>query len=272
MGQENALLSPYLKLALFEVRWSHFFAIPGLAFVSFEVILDDIFGDFPDYGRRTNLLGSFQVNSVAARDSQTRRTASKEARRVQLIQATIRSIARHGISDTTIATVSREAHLSMGIVNLHFQSKERLLIETLQFVTDEYKDTWEKALRHAGPSSAERLDALLSVDYHKSVFDRDKIAVWFAFWSESKARPTYRKLCAERDEGYDAVLTELVAEVIQDGAYGSLDAATIANGLSAMAEGLWLDVLVNPREMNRDKAHKILRTYLASLFPHHFSV
>jgi len=208
--------------------------------------------------------------SRAGQGNPPKRTASKEARRLQLIQATIRSIARHGLADTTIASVSHEARLSLGIVNLHFQSKERLLLETLQFVTDEYKDAWEKALAHAGPSSAERLYALLGVDYDKSVFDRNKIAVWFAFWSETKSRPTYRKLCAERDRGYDTMLTELVAEVIREGAYRSLDPDLVANGLAAMAEGLWLDLLVNPQEMSRDRAHSILRLYLSCLFPKHF--
>ena len=212
------------------------------------------------------------MSGAASHESSTKRTASKEARRLQLIQATIRSIAKHGLTDTTISTVSHEAKLSQGIVNLHFHSKDRLLIETLQFVTDEYRDTWEKALAHAGPSVSERLFALLSVDYDKSVFERNKIAVWFAFWSETKSRPTYRKLCAERDTVYDTVLTQLVARVIEDGGYGSLDPAIIANGLAAMAEGLWLDMLVNPREMNREKAHLILRTYLACLFPRHYTV
>jgi len=207
----------------------------------------------------------------AAKVTPSKRTASKEARRLQLIQATIRSIAKHGLSDTTIATVSREAQLSQGIVNLHFQSKERLLFETLKFVADEYRDTWERALAQAGPSLAERLEALLSVDYDKSVFDRDKIALWFAYWSETKSRPTYRKLCAERDQGYDTVLSELVAAIIEEGEYGPLDSAIIANGLAAMTEGLWLDLLVNPKDMNRDKALRISRTYLACLFPKHFT-
>lgn len=210
------------------------------------------------------------MSRAALRENPSKRTASKEARRLQLIQATIRSIAKHGLAETTIASVSQEARLSQGIVNLHFQSKERLLIETLQYVTDEYKDTWEKALTQAGPGAAERLYALLGVDYDKSVFDRDKIAVWFAFWSETKSRPTYRKLCAERDLGYDTILTELVGLVIDDGAYDSLDPGLVANGLAAMAEGLWLDLLVNPREMNRDRARSILSTFLSRLFPRHF--
>ncbi len=93
------------------------------------------------------------MSSVATSEKPSKRTASKQARRWQLIQATIRSIANHGLADTTVATVSKEAGLSQGIVNLHFQSKERLLVETLRFVADEYKDTWERALANAGQAS-----------------------------------------------------------------------------------------------------------------------
>jgi TetR/AcrR family transcriptional repressor of bet genes len=211
------------------------------------------------------------MSAAALKETPSKRTASKQARRSQLIQATIRSIAQHGLADTTIATVASEAGLSQGIINLHFQSKDRLLVETLRFVTDEYRDAWEKALEKAGPDFVQRLEALMEVDYDKSVFDRDKIAVWFAFWSETKARPTYQKLCAERDRGYDIILNELVARVIEDGDYSNLDPSMVANGLAAMAEGLWLDLLVNPKRMNRIKAKKIQRTYLVNLFPKHFS-
>jgi TetR/AcrR family transcriptional repressor of bet genes len=212
------------------------------------------------------------MNNATARKMKPipRRTASKETRRLQLIRATIKSIARNGLSDTTIATVSSEAKLSQGIINLHFQSKERLLIETLRHVADVYKDTWETALANAGPSSAEKLQDLVNVDFDKSVFDRNQIAVWFAFWSETKSRPTYRKLCAERDRGYEKVLTGLVAEIIEEGNYGPLDPAVVASGLAAITQGLWLDLLVSPRSMNREKAYGISQTYLACLFPKHF--
>lgn len=210
------------------------------------------------------------MSAAVASSAPGRRTASKETRRQQLIQATIRSIAKHGLSDTTVATVSREAKLSQGIVNLHFQSKQGLLIETLKAVADEYKDTWEKALANAGPSNAEQLLALVNVDFCHAVCDRTKIAVWFAYWSETKSRPTYRKLCAERDRGYDRKLNELVKALIAEGEYQSLDADSITEGLSAMSAGLWLDLLVDPRAMSRERARKSCRMFLSQLFPKHF--
>lgn len=207
-----------------------------------------------------------------SRRAAKRRTATKQERRQQLIEATIRSIARNGLSDTTMATVVAEAGLSQGIVNLHFQSKERLLLATLAYVVDEYRALWEAALDHAGPASADRLAALMAVDFNRSVCDRDKLAVWFAFWGESKARPTYRKLCAARDRDYDRIMVQLCTDLVAEGGYPGLDPVAAARGLGAMTEGLWLDMLVSPRSMSREKARLTCRTYLAHLFPRHFSV
>jgi TetR/AcrR family transcriptional repressor of bet genes len=200
------------------------------------------------------------------------RTESKEKRRLQLIQATMRSIANHSLSETTVSTVSNEAGLSRGIISLHFQSKEKLLLETLTHVVDEYKMLWENALQKAGNSSAERLASLVKVDFHRSVCDQNKLAVWFAFWSETKSRPTYRKLCAERDREYDEMLLQLCTAIINEGEYNGIDPEMAARGLAALNEGLWLDMLVSPRKMSRKKALKISMAYLSHLFPQHFLI
>jgi AcrR family transcriptional regulator len=208
---------------------------------------------------------------AAKKNVATRRTESKQKRRLQLIKATIRTIAKRGLSDTTMATVAGEAHLSQGIINLHFQRKERLLVETLRHVADDYRNAWMKALEKTGPASAEKLAALVEADFDKVICDRNKIAVWFAFWGESKSRPTYRKICAERDEEYGDMLVDLCADIVREAPYPDVDPEAVAIGLSAMSEGLWLDLLVSPESMSPEKAKNICIAYLASVFPKHFN-
>jgi len=200
-----------------------------------------------------------------------RRTASKEERQEQLIQATIRSVASRGLSDTTMATVASEAGLSQGIINLHFQSKERLLVETLRYIADEYRETWKKALRNVSDSPAARLEALVLIDFRLPICDRNKLAVWFAFWGESKSRPTYRKICAERDRAYRSEMIEACQALIDAGGYSGIDAESVAAGLSAMTAGLWLDMLTNPRSMSREDGRAICRQFLATAFNRHFT-
>ncbi len=205
--------------------------------------------------------------SAVSRSS--RRTAPPEQRRIQLIQATIRSIARNGLPDTTMASVAKEAGLSQGIINLHFKTKDRLLLETLKYVVDEYRATWEAANSKEYASNSERLAGLVSVDFDAQLVVRDKLAVWFAFWGEIKSRPTYRKLCAERDRGYEEIIRELVREIASEGGY-DVDPDAVAWGLSSMSEGLWLDLLLSPQRINREQAYRICMVHLAGAFPRHF--
>jgi TetR/AcrR family transcriptional repressor of bet genes len=200
-----------------------------------------------------------------------KRTAPKEERQQQLIQATIRSVASNGLSDTTMATVSSEAGLSQGIINLHFKSKDRLLVETLRFLSEQYRQAWEKAISRAGDSPTDKLSAMVATDFKPPVCDRNKLAVWFAYWGESKSRPTYRKICALRDMAYRAEMVRVCEQLVEEGGYENIDAGIVSAGLSAMASGLWLDMLTNPRSMSRERARQICMSYLAITFPRHFS-
>jgi TetR/AcrR family transcriptional repressor of bet genes len=210
------------------------------------------------------------LTKAALKPATKRRTAPKEERQHQLIQATIRSVAKNGLSETTMATVSREAGLSQGIINLHFQSKERLLVETLRHLSEQYREAWENAIRKAGDSPADKLAAMIATDFKPPLCDRNKLAVWFAFWGESKSRPTYRKICASRDLAYRVEMVHVCQQLVEEGGYENVDAEMVAAGLSAMTAGLWLDLLTSPRSMSREQARQICNTYLSLIFPEHF--
>jgi TetR/AcrR family transcriptional repressor of bet genes len=206
---------------------------------------------------------------VVAADK-SRRTATRERRRQQLIDATMKCIGRKGMASSTLSDVAKEAGLSQGIVNLHFESKDNLLTETLRHVADEYKTQFNKALEKSGPTPAEKLLALMELDLRPSICDRGKIAVWFAFWGEVKSRPTYRKICDESDRYYDSIVEGLCAEIIADGDYKNVSASAIANALSSMTNGFWLSCLISPQSWNRAEAMEAVMSFLRSLFPQHY--
>ena len=207
---------------------------------------------------------------MAATAKSTGRTASREQRRQQLVDATMKCIARKGLSSTTLGDVARTAGLSQGIVNLHFKSKENLLNETLRSLADEYKTQFNKTLEKSGPDAADKLLALLELDLRPAILDRRKIAVWFAFWGEVKSRPTYRKICDERDRYYDEVVEGLCETLVAEGGYSGLSAAAVTIALTSMTNGMWLSCLVSPKTFDRHEALAAVTSLLCRLFPKHF--
>ena len=207
---------------------------------------------------------------MAATAKNAKRTASRQARRQQLIDATIKCIARKGMGGTTLSDVAGEAGLSQGIVNLHFESKDKLLNETLRCLADEYKTQFNRALRKSGPAAADKLHALMELDLRPSICERRKVAVWFAFWGEVRWRPAYREICEQSDAYYDKVVQALCIELIADGAYKNLTASRISTILTSMTNGLWLLCLINPETFDRHAAMNAVDEYLYSIFPKHF--
>lgn len=207
---------------------------------------------------------------MAATAKTARRTASRAKRRQQLIDATMKCIARKGMGGTTLADVAREAGLSQGIVNLHFKSKENLLNETLRYLADDYKTAFNKTLEKSGPDAADKLRELVELDLRPAIIDRQKIAVWFAFWGEVKSRPAYRKICDERDRYYDEVVERLCETIIDEGGYEDVSAPLVTIALTSMTNGLWLSCLVSPKSFDRQLAKQAIASLLHSYFPRHF--
>lgn len=197
------------------------------------------------------------------------RKASKETRQQQLIEATIDSLAKRGYSDTTLANVADGAGLSRGIVNFHFESKEKLLVSTLQFMSDEYATHWNNALEKAGPRPADKIWSLVNADFDRRICTKRKLAAWCAFWGEAKSRPTYQALCGASDQNYQQTFVELCAELKADGGY-SYDAEPMALGICSMMEGLWFRLMMNDG-LTRERALATAIEYVAAVFPKHIS-
>ena len=197
------------------------------------------------------------------------RKASKEVRQLQLIEATIDSLAKRGYSETTMADVADGAGLSRGIVNFHFESKEKLLIATLQHMYDEYSAHWRNALQKAGDDPARQLQALVAADFDRSICNKRKLAAWCAFWGEAKSRPTYQALSSARDAVYQNIFIDLCAALKQSGDY-TYEPQVMALALSAMTEGLWLRLMMGTEDTTRETALQAANAFLAAAFPKHY--
>ncbi len=197
------------------------------------------------------------------------RKASKETRRLQLIEATIDSLAKRGYAETTMADVADGAGLSRGIVNFHFESKEKLLVATLQHMADEYSAHWRAILQKSGDDPAAQLYALVMGDFDRSICNKRKLAAWCAFWGEAKSRPTYQALCGANDEAYQNVFIDLCRKLKEQGAYG-FNTFSTALGLSAMLEGLWLRLMMGTEDVTREIAQQAAAEFLVAVFPRHY--
>lgn len=208
--------------------------------------------------------------ALIAEERQGRRALAKERRRRQLIDATIKCISKKGLGSVTLADVAKEAGMSQGIINLHFDSKGNLLRETLRFLIEDYDALFMQTVKKSSGNAAETLRSLMEMDLKPVICDRRKLAVWFAFWGEVKAVRTYQKICAAYDDKYDKVIKELCRQIIDEGNYDGVDAGDVSGALTSLTEGFWLSFLINPKSFDRAAAMRSIESYLRAVFPKHY--
>lgn len=197
------------------------------------------------------------------------RKRPREARRVQLIEATIETLSARGYARTTLTEVANHAGLSHGLVNFHFKSKEKLLAETMLYLAEEYRENWLAALADAGAAPAAQLDALIRADFLPPVCAPTRLAAWLAFWGEAQGRPIYQELCGSNDAEYIRRMEEICAALMAEGDYAGR-ADRIARVLRVTVEGVWLDLATMAPPYSAAEALATVHTAAAAFFPRHF--
>ena len=205
-------------------------------------------------------------------DLRQRRFAPKEVRRQQLIEATLESLALNGISGTTMAAVTGRAGLSMGIVSLHFKSKDNLLNATLRHLSEEIRNAWVNIHRDQTLSVTERLSGIVAASFDSNISSVTKIAVWFAFFGEEKYRQVYRDIVEEFDDERTDAIEGLCAEIIKDGGYKNISPGMLATTIECLCDGLWLNMILYPDWLTSEAAQRHVMDILALHFPDHFDL
>ncbi|MFZ4542152.1 MAG: transcriptional regulator BetI [Rickettsiales bacterium] len=173
----------------------------------------------------------------------------KDKRKAQLIAAALESIAKRGLMETTITHISKGAGMSRGIINFYFTSKEMMLRETLKTLIDEYETEWNEAIAKSSEEGRARLDALIAAHFGKKLCSARRLNVMSAFWGHAATQAAYRNQLEAADAKIETVLTASLAHVLG----GSLDEAKdAATQLHALIRGLWLNFMLNPRDVERE--------------------
>lgn len=198
------------------------------------------------------------------------RKLSRDARRTQLIEATIVTLAHRGHSRTTLTEVAREAGLSHGLVNFHFQSKEKLLEETLQYLAEEYRANWVAALAAVPARPADQLDAMIRADFNPAICTEARLSAWCAFWGEAQSRPLYQAQCGSNDEEYKRTLEDICTRLVAEGGY-DVDPVLAARAIRVTSEGVWLDVMTSSDAFRNDEGLATVLATARAFFPGHFT-
>jgi AcrR family transcriptional regulator len=146
---------------------------------------------------------------VPTRKTATRKSA--EARRADLLDATVRVVARKGFSGATTRDVATEAGVSHSLLHHHFPNRDELVAQAFE----------AEATRHIeglrGELAAQR-DALGRVKLMVSEPEIGHYLIWIDAWSEAPRNEALQRTLLGHQRLWERLYADVVAEAVAAGA------------------------------------------------------
>jgi AcrR family transcriptional regulator len=174
------------------------------------------------------------------------RREQPDARRDSLVEATLRSLAAHGHDGASVRRIAAEAGVSVGLINHHFASIDELIACAFEKVSAGIVQQLLDRMAEAPPSPRARLNAFFRASCSPPMLDPDLLSVWVVFWSMVRHSPVMQETQRRTFAEYRAVIEQHLVDYAAEIAISPADMRLSAIGLSAMLDGIWLELCLNP--------------------------
>ena len=193
--------------------------------------------------------------------------APEEVRRDQILSAAFEVALRDGIDNLTIRAVAAEAKLSHGLVHFHFERKERLVHELLEWLISTTSVLRVSSEIASFPRAVDRLYALLQQEMARLSREPRQTRLFLEFWAlGARQEPIRLRISAELAR-YRSAFREIVEEQIR-AEPGSFVGVT-PDGLAAVAvswiHGCAVQAMVDPEHFDIDEYLDAVRGVVGQL-------
>jgi AcrR family transcriptional regulator len=198
-------------------------------------------------------------NMQPARQAFTRESAG--TRRADLIEATAAVLAEQGLAGTNVRAICAKAGVSPGLLRHYFDGIDDLVAATYRATSDRMDAIFAEAVEAAGDDPRARLSAYLTASFRPPVTDPELLGAWTAFWALARSDVRMARIHAESYAGYRERLGALLVTC------GATDAGRLAILLTAMVDGLWLELSLDAESFGAEAAAAMVEQAVNRLVP-----
>jgi AcrR family transcriptional regulator len=164
--------------------------------------------------------------------------------RDQILEAAVKRIAQEGTDGVRVARVANEASVSTALVHYHFETRDLLLAEALEYSYDHAAQMRVGEELGADASSAQRLAEMIDICLPSSDALHDDFVLWVELWLRAAREPDLREFGARLyGKLHDWFADELRAGV-ESGEFEVGDVDQAANHLLALIDGYGIRNLI----------------------------
>jgi len=159
--------------------------------------------------------------------------------REDLMRATYRALCAHGYADLTMQDIADEAPVSKAALHYHYDSKRDLLSAFQAYISDRFLSRI-RAADDPAADPADRLSAVLDAALSPPADDdlRDLQRALLELKAQAPYQPGIREQVERTDDAFRSLLTEIVADGVDSGAFSDdVDPASTAKFVATVTGG-----------------------------------
>lgn len=161
----------------------------------------------------------------------------------------------------SVRTICAEVGVSPGLLRHYFDGVSGAIAETYSWTGRRVAEALEQAVSDAGAEPRARLGAYLTASFRPPIADPALLATWLAFWSLTRSDPAIAAVHAELYAEFRSGIERLIAEARP----GMADTRLVAVALTALIDGLWLELSLGDAPFTAEEAGALAETWLDRL-------
>jgi len=172
----------------------------------------------------------------------------EEARRRQIVETAIQTIAKEGFSQASLAEIARKAGISKGVISYHFDGKEALIEEILRSLLREPAEFIKKSVGQY-ESALEQLRAYVDANFDFMSSHRDNYVALVDLWGR-RGSSDGGHFNAEAYEPSRHYIAHILEAGIDRGEFRPLPVLTAASVIQAAIDGVMLQWVFDERAID----------------------
>src|ERR1700730_2428024 len=193
------------------------------------------------------------------------RRATPALRREALVEATLGCLKKFGHDGISVRRISAAAGVSIGLINHHFPNKSGLIAETYENLALSLQDSLRASAQNRKASPHSLLSNFFRASFAPKLLDPQLFNVWVVFWSMAAHSPEIRAVHDRTYGQYRSILETLLGELANSGAAPQLKLRAAAIGLSALLDGLWVELSLSSETFKPSEAIAICEDWVNAL-------
>jgi AcrR family transcriptional regulator len=183
-----------------------------------------------------------------------------EERRQELLRAAVEQIEARGVAAVRISDVASALGVSNALVLYHFSTKEKLVAAAFAFAAEDDLARL-RGLLGRRTTALRRLRA--AVRWYAPTGQAKGWRLWVEGWAAALREPALRKVTRDLDRQWKAALSEVIAEGVAAGEFRCPDPAGTALRLTALLDGLAVQLTAYGGTVSRARAQQWVDEALA---------